>query len=116
MPQYDPISLKFLEFRLRRAEGSQAERLAQVHLTDLGVGKDFFRSSRRYDLPLVDYISAITDPECFTDLVVGDEHPDPATRELADDALDVENGERIDAREGLVEQHEARFHRERAGD
>src|SRR5262252_6969156 len=35
---------------------------------------------------------------------------------MADDPLDVENGDRIDARERLVEQHELRLGRERARD
>src|SRR3954470_22141227 len=105
MPQYDPICLNLIRFRLEAIFASKAKRLTQVHLTDLGVGKDFFRSSRGYDLPLVNDISAIAHAQRFSNLVVGDEHADPTVGELADDALDVEDGERIDAGEGLVEQH-----------
>src|SRR2546430_7035148 len=48
--------------------------------------------------------------------MVGNEHPDVAIRQLADDALDIEHGQRVDAREGLIEQHEARFGGERPRD
>jgi len=37
--------LKDNVFRFNSPGASQPERLAQVHLTDLGVGKDFFRSA-----------------------------------------------------------------------
>ena len=48
--------------------------------------------------------------------MVGNEDPDVAIRQLADDALDIEHGQRVDAREGLIEQHEARFGGERPRD
>ncbi len=41
---------------------------------------------------------------------------DPSAGELADDALDVQDGQWIDACEGLVEQHEARLRCERSSD
>ena len=46
--------------------------------------------------------------------MVGDEHADAALDQVPDNALDVDHRQRIDAREGLIQQHEARFRRERA--
>jgi hypothetical protein len=40
--------------------------------------------------------------------VVGDQHPDATLLEEADDALDVQHSDRIDAGEGFVQQDEAR--------
>ena len=40
----------------------------------------------------------------------------PRAGQLADDALDIQHRERIDARERFIEQDEARFGSQRAGD
>src|SRR5919112_619637 len=48
--------------------------------------------------------------------MVSYEHPDAPHSELMDDALDVHDGERVYAGKWLVEQHESRLCRERAGD
>src|SRR5690349_18960214 len=48
--------------------------------------------------------------------MVSNQHAYAAVGELADDALDIEHRQRIDAREGLIEQHEARLGGECAGD
>src|SRR6516165_417621 len=94
---------------------SKPERLAQVHLTDLGVGKDFFRSAGGDHRPLVDDVCPRAHPKGLADIMVSDQHADAALGELADDALDVEDGERIDAGEGLIEQHEPWLGRQSTG-
>src|SRR5256886_7825787 len=48
--------------------------------------------------------------------MVSDQDADAAVRQLADDALDIEHGQRIHARKRLIQEHEARLGRERAGD
>src|SRR5580658_3393313 len=105
-----PISfrnyLKKNVFVFNRPERSKSEGLTQVHLTDLGVGKDFFRRPRGDHGTLVDDVSAATDPERLADIMVSDQHPDTALGEFADDALDIQHRERIDAGKGLIEQHE----------
>src|SRR5262249_15911891 len=47
----------------------QTERLAQVHLTHLWVGKDFFRSPGCDYRSLVDDIGAPADAQCFADVM-----------------------------------------------
>src|SRR5262245_54222591 len=41
--------------------------------------------------------------------MIGDEDADIARRQVTDDALDIEHGDRIDAGEWLIEQHELRL-------
>src|SRR5256886_11546047 len=48
--------------------------------------------------------------------MVSDQGADAAVRQLADDALDIEHGQRIHARKRLIQEHEPRLGRERAGD
>jgi hypothetical protein len=48
--------------------------------------------------------------------VVGDENADAALPEAEHDALDLEDGDRIDAREGLVEQDELGLEGQGPGD
>ena len=55
-------------------------------------------------------------PSVSLHVVVGDQNPDAALAQLGDDRLDVEHGDRIDAGEGLVEQHEGRRGDQRAAD
>ena len=58
----------------------------------------------------------VADAERFAHVVVGDEHADAAVLEEPDDLLDVEDRDRVDAGEGLVEQDEGGVGRERPGD
>ena len=46
------------------------------------------------------------DAKGFADVVIGNKNPDAAFAEMADDALDIEDRDRIHARERLVEQDE----------
>ena len=65
---------------LSPAKRSEPERLTQVHLTDLGVGKDFFRSPGGDDGALIDDVGAAADPQGFAHIMVSDEHADAALR------------------------------------
>ncbi len=55
-------------------------------------------------------------PERFPHVMVGDEHADAAVGEVAGDALDVVHRQRVDSREGLVEQDEGGIGGEGPGD
>ncbi len=78
--------------------GYRRKRLAQVHLTDLGVGKDLLCGPGCNHDSAIDDVGAGADPEGFAHIMVGDQHTDTAAGQLADDALDIEHRERIDAR------------------
>ncbi len=45
--------------------------------------------------------------------MVGNQYPDVAGRELPDDSLDIQDGQRIDAGERLIQQHEPGLRRKR---
>src|SRR5690606_17750363 len=87
---------------------SHTEVLAQVHLADALVRKDLVRSSGGDHGAAVDDHCTVADAKGFAHVVVGDQHADAALGELAHDLLDVHHGNRVDAREGLVEQDETR--------
>src|SRR6266436_9384826 len=108
--------LKNKVFGFSVREHSQPERLTQVHLTDLGVGKDFFRTPGRNDRALIDDVGPGADPEGLAHIMVSDQDPDAAMRQLADDALDIQHGQRIHARKRLIQEHEPRLGRQGAGD
>src|SRR5215212_5929817 len=93
-------------FRQNIVEDLQAEILAQVHLTDLSVCKDLFRSSRCNNRTAAHDVGARTNSQCFSNVMIGDQNADIARAQMADDALDVEHRDRVDAGEGLVQQHE----------
>src|ERR1700735_3956004 len=95
-----------------RSEQSHAECLAQVHLTDLGVGKDLLGGAGSNHYATIHDVRPTADAEGFTHVMVGDQNADAASGQLANDALDVEHRKRIDAGKGLIEQDEARLGRQ----
>src|SRR5205823_3692120 len=68
------------------------------------------------DAPFFDDLPAIANAERFPHVVIGNQHANAAFLEEADDLLNVEDGDRIDAGERLVEQNEARPCGKRTGD
>ena len=80
---------------------------------DLGVGKDFFgRSGSDHNSARNDE-GAAANPERFANIVVRNEHADALGRQFPNDALDVDDGQGVDACKRLVEQDETRFRRQR---
>ena len=60
----------------------------------------------RQHLAGVDDIGAVDEAERLADVVIGDEHADAARLQMPHEILDVADRDRVDAGEGLVEQHE----------
>src|SRR6185295_8665692 len=89
---------------------------AEIDLADILIINNLARNARREDAPLIDDIRAVANAKRFSHVVIGDQHADAALLEEADDLLNIEHRDRIDARERLVEQDEARPRRERARD
>src|SRR6185295_18754082 len=94
--------------------GLHAEVLAEVDAANVVVLDDFFGPAAGEYCALVDDVGAVADAQRFTHVVVGDQHADAALLEIADDALDVEHGDGVDARERLVEQDESGLGPQRA--
>ena len=88
----------------------------EIDLADVLIINNLPGSARGEDPPLVDDVGAVADAERLAHVVVGDQHADAALLQEADDALDVEHRDRVDAGERLVEQDEARARGERARD
>src|SRR5262245_58228729 len=94
----------------------EREPFAQVDLAHVSVGRKLSRSARTEDMAIPENIGAIRDFQGLPHVVIGDEHADPAAREVRDDLLDVDHRDRVDAREGLVEQDERGLAREGPAD
>lgn len=93
-----------------------AEHGAEVRLADDGVVDEFLGRALAEDSALVDDVRAVADAQGLVDIVVGDEDGDAHALESADLLLQALDGQRINAREGLVEQDEFRIGDQRTGD
>ena len=95
---------------------SHPEVFAQVHPPHVGVLDDDLGCPFGQHTPFADDVGVVADAQRFAHVVVGDEHADAARLEKADDALDLDHGDRVHAGEGFVQQDEARLGRQRACD
>jgi repressor LexA len=95
---------------------SHAEMLAEVDLADVGVGDDLRGGPFGEHSAVADDVGPVADAERLAHVMVGNQDADAALLQEADDSLDLDHGDRIDAGERLVEQDEARLGRQRAGD
>src|SRR6185503_11190208 len=84
----------------------QPEGFAEVDPADLLVGGELFGCAGTEDFAFPENIGPIRDFQGLADVVIGDEDADPAVAQVGDDLLDVDDGNGVDAREGLVEQDE----------
>ena len=76
---------------------------AQIDPSNGFVADDLFRPPGGQDDAFVDDVRVIANAKCFAHIVVGHQHTDTLFQE-ADDALDFEHRDRVDAGERLVEQ------------
>jgi hypothetical protein len=98
------------------ADLAELKRLPQIDLFYDGVIRQGKRRASPQNLAGVDYISAVDDGQSLADVVVRDEDSDPGRRQAAYDRLDVEDRERVDSGERLVEQEEIGLNDQAAGD
>src|SRR6185503_2068194 len=94
----------------------QPEGFTEVDPADLLVGGELFGRAGTEDFAFPENIGPIRDFQGLADVVVGDEHADSAVPEVGDDLLDVDDGDGVDAGEGLVEQDEGRVGGQGAAD
>ena len=64
----------------------------------------------------VDDVGVIANAQCFTNVVVGDQHTDAAVFQKTHDALNFDHGDRVDAGKRFVKKNEARVSRQGSGD
>src|SRR4051812_33615082 len=82
----------------------QAERVPQINPANFLVGRERGGSTAPKDNPIVHDVCPVSNAQSFTHVVIGDQHADAALLQVEDDVLNVSDGDRIDPREGLVEQ------------
>src|SRR5688500_8866585 len=90
----------------------QSEVGAEINPLDLLVGGQTIWCAAPENHAVVHNVRAISNPEGFPDIVIGDEYSDAPRFEVKDDLLNVRHRDRIDSRERLVEQHEERRNHE----
>src|SRR6516162_5384200 len=92
------------------------EFLAEVEPAHIGAIDHLVRPPLEEHLTGVDDVGTVDQAERLADVVIGDEDADAEAGEVADEGLDVADGNRVDAGKGLIEKHEGRSAGERAGD
>ena len=100
----------------RRYGHAEPEILSQVYLADPFVTEHRLRGALGDDGSVVDDVRPIADAKGVPHVVIGDQDSNPALAQVRDDLLNVQDRDRIDAREWLVEEHELRIRRQRARD
>ena len=103
------------EMRCGPDHGLHAEVVAQVHPAHFGVVHDGLRRAVGEHRALADDAGVVANAQGFAHVVVGDQHANAARFQKADDALDLDHGNRVDAGKGLVQQNKARVRGQGAG-
>src|SRR5690606_19304975 len=95
---------------------SESKSFAKVKPADVFVGYQRLGTTGKQDLAAVDDAGAIDDIERLAHVMIRDQHADAASLQVLHQLADVADRERVDAGEGLVEQHDRRIGGERSGD
>jgi len=74
---------------------------AQIEAADIRIVDDVLGCPFRQNLAGIDDVGAVGQAERLADIVVGDQYADTALRQVADQRLDVADGDRVDAGKGL---------------
>src|SRR5262245_23054623 len=94
----------------------ESEVLTQVNLAHLRVGGELLGCARFEDGTVVDDVGPVRDLQGLPHVVVGDQDADSHLLQVPDDSLDVDDRDRIDAGERLVEEDIPRADHQGAGD
>src|SRR5574343_796585 len=87
----------------------ETEVLTQIDLAHGFVFNDVRRMPRGQHGAFADDIGAVCNAQRFTDVVVGNQHANAALLEEADNFLDLEHGNWVNAGERFVEQNKSRL-------
>src|SRR6516225_4523877 len=84
---------------------------SEINPLDLAVVSEFFRSTGPKNRSIVDDISAVSDLQGFSHIMVCNQHTDLLGFQVVNDLLNLEYGNRIDSGKRLVQQNEfGRYH------
>ena len=90
--------------------------MPQIDTADILVRRQRGWRSAAENRPIVHDICPVSNAQRFTDVVIGDQHADAALLQVEDDLLNIGDRDRVDTRERLVEQDEARGDDQRTRD
>ena len=77
--------------------------LSEINPLNLKVASELFRSAGPKYRPVVDDISAVSDLQGFSHIVVGYEHADLLGFQMINDPLDLQDRNRIDPGERFIQ-------------
>src|SRR5215831_3292655 len=89
--------------------------LSEINPLDLTVISEFFRSAGSKNRSVVDDISAVSDLQGFSDIVIGYKNPDLLGFQMINDPLNLQDCDRINTGKRLVQQHKFRRNDQRSG-
>src|SRR5579885_355737 len=98
----------------RRIGLTKLETLAQEDLAHAIVIDNIAGTALDQDLAGVDYVGAVDDRKRLLHVVIGHQDADTALLQIRDDALNLDDGDRIDSRKGFVEAKKQRIEHQRA--
>ena len=80
--------------------------LSKINPLNLGIVSELTWSAGSKNRSIVDDISAVSDLQGFSDVVVGDEDPDLLGFKMLNDLLDLKYRDRIDTGKWLIQENE----------
>src|SRR5262245_34339103 len=89
--------------------------LSEINPFDLSVISEFLRSAGSKNRSVVDDISAVSDLQGFSDIVISYKNPDLLGFQMINDPLNLQYGDRINPGKRLVQQHKFGRNDQRSG-
>src|SRR5215831_16787048 len=89
--------------------------LSEINPLYFSVVSEFFRSAGSKNRSVVDDISAVSDLQGFSDIVISYKNPDLLRFQMINDSLNLQHRDRIDAGKRFVQQHKFRRNHQRSG-
>src|SRR5438876_11643073 len=80
--------------------------LAKINPLNFRIAAEFLRGSGPENRPIVDNISAVSDLQGFSDIVIGHENPNLLGFQVINDFLNLDHCNRINTRKRLVQENE----------
>src|SRR5712692_8838050 len=87
--------------------------ISQIDAPHFWIVAQNVRSARSKDFPMIQDVCAIRYAESFSHVMVRDQHADSRPAQIANNFLQILDGERVDSRKRLVQQDEGWLQRQR---
>src|ERR1700722_6640138 len=83
--------------------------ISEIHTAYFGIAAEVVWRPRGKHFAVLNNVSAIGNIQGFADLVVGDENANSLTAQFRNNFLNIDYGQRVNARKRLVQQNEGRL-------